>query len=118
MCKYTGHYKAKITKIVEKNGGELHFDVTYMQRKTIVSGFFFLDGYELRLNCEDSLFPNVTQMYITLHECGYGVANSDGALGSGNAATCISGKFRMYDNIVTELKMKTLFELTNGIRAN
>lgn len=114
MCTYTGNYRTKIENIVKSNGGELHFDVTFLQQTKIASGYFYLDGGELRLSAEGSLFPSVTDMYITLHECGYGVNDSTGAGDTGgNAANCVSGNFSMYDNIVTELK-KTLFELVGG----
>jgi len=111
MCEYTGQYRSKIESIVEKNGGKLHFDVTFLRRDKIASGYFFLENGNLRLSAEGSLFPSLTEMYITLHECGYGVNDSDGANTSGgNAANCVSGNFSMRGNIVTELK-STLSEL-------
>lgn len=113
MCTYNGKYRSKIENIVKANGSELHFDVTFLQQTKIASGYFYLDGGELRLSAEGSLFTSVTDMYITLHECGYGINDSNGALGTGNAANCVSGNYRIYDNIVTELK-KTLFELVGG----
>ena len=114
MCTYTGHYCSKIEKIVKDNGGELHFDVTFLQQTKITSGYFYLDGEELRLSTEGSLFSSLSEMYITLNECGYVVNDSTGAnTNGGNAANCVSGNFQMSDNIVTELK-KTLFELVGG----
>ena len=114
MCEYTGNYRSKISDIVKQNGGELHFDVTFLQRDTIAHGYFFLDNGQLRLSAEGSLFHNITDMYITLHECGYGVNNSTGAGETGgNAANCVSGNFNMFDNIITEFKA-SLLELVIG----
>lgn len=115
MCEYAGHHRSKIESIVEKNGGKLHFDVTFLQGEKIASGFFFLDNDVLRLSAEGSVFSSLTEMYITLHECGYGVNNSSGCKEgtAGNAANCISGNLSLFGNIVTELKM-TLLELVGG----
>ena len=113
MCEYTGHHRSKIESVVEKNGGELHFDVTFLQNEKIASGYFFLENGRLRLSAEGSLFASLTEMYLTLHECGYGVNNSTGADGTGNAANCISGNYNIYDNIVTEFK-SSLLELVGG----
>lgn len=113
MCEYTGHHRTKIESIVEQNGGELHFDVTFLQRDKIASGYFFLENDQLRLSCEGSLFHNVTQMYTTLDECGFGIHNYDRLLGTGNVAVNISGVYNMFDNIITELRL-SLAELISN----
>jgi len=107
MCEYTGHHRSKIESIVDKNGGSLYFDVTFLQRDKIVSGYFFKEDGNLRLSCEGSIFPSLTQMYITLHECGYGINDSNGCKEgtAGNAANCISGNLNLFDNIITELHL-------------
>lgn len=106
MCEYTGHHRTKIESVVEQNGGELHFDVTFLQRDKIASGYFFLENGQLRLSCEGSLFSSLTDMYVTLRECGYGVNDSNGAnTNGGNAANCISGNLSMFGNIITELRL-------------